>query len=417
MTARLPYVQQLAALIKERCIRDQASITEFADTATQTLREYSPLGRLCDVDIIEWISRAQVLPEQARLEDSFGQPSLTLHMEDDFQIDALFWDTATTGIHQHAFSGAFVVLLGSSVHCVYEFLSENSDTSRLRFGTIDLTSCELLNAGDVRRIPFGCRLIHSVFHLNSPTITLVLRTRRQVDAEPEYVYKPPSIAVDPHTATIGETKRLQIIDLLVRLRSPMLNQVAKTVVEDGDIATAFHLLRRVWRKGGESGHFEAIGEIVRIQYGEKCWQQMSLVIREETRRLRIGDLRARVEIPEHRLLLAGLMNFPSPEPFFRLVENTYPESDPIDKIASWIVELSYSFPIGIEFDSSIEVLLRHCLRYKSPELLITHLVDAYGAASILTDKGKIIEASKRIMSNPFLRPLFRTDAWESELRS
>src|SRR5262245_29195100 len=38
---------------------------------------------------------------------------------EDFYIELLVWIDATTTIHQHAFSGAFRVLVGSSFHSVY----------------------------------------------------------------------------------------------------------------------------------------------------------------------------------------------------------------------------------------------------------------------------------------------------------
>jgi hypothetical protein len=38
-----------------------------------------------------------------------------------FYVEVVFWAEGTTAIHQHSFSGAFQVLVGSSIHTLYGF--------------------------------------------------------------------------------------------------------------------------------------------------------------------------------------------------------------------------------------------------------------------------------------------------------
>src|SRR4029077_7499028 len=113
---------------------------------------------------------AETVPYQAKLDEAFGQPPVTLFWNGRFQIDVLFWHTATTAIHQHAFCGAFAVLGGSSVHCRYEFTPRRKLNSRFLIGRAALREVELLEVGAMRRIARGAGLIHSLFHLETPSV-------------------------------------------------------------------------------------------------------------------------------------------------------------------------------------------------------------------------------------------------------
>jgi len=78
------------------------------------------------------------LVPQKNLDATFGQPPITLFHHDRFYIEALFWLSSTTSIHQHAFAGAFSVLAGSSVQARYRFEPRTGVERRLRFGHVSL---------------------------------------------------------------------------------------------------------------------------------------------------------------------------------------------------------------------------------------------------------------------------------------
>ena len=113
---------------------------------------------------------------------------------DDFYIELLIWMDATTVIHQHAFSGAFRVFAGSSVHSIYQFHERERISSRLLVGDVRLDRVELLRRGDVRQIKSGRQgLVHALFHLDQPSVTLVVRNSEPW-ARPQYVLTRPSVA-------------------------------------------------------------------------------------------------------------------------------------------------------------------------------------------------------------------------------
>src|SRR5262249_38085080 len=125
----------------------------------------------------------------------FGQPPVTLYRARDFYISALYWLEGTTDIHEHGFSGAFRVLEGSSIHAVYDFSRPATITPRLAYGHLLLSEAELLRKGATRRIQLGGEFIHSLFHLDSPSVTIVVRTGREGLRQNSYCR--PGVAFDP----------------------------------------------------------------------------------------------------------------------------------------------------------------------------------------------------------------------------
>jgi len=127
----------------------------------------------------------------------FGQPSLLLHRGHRFAIEVLFWLDGTNVIHQHLFSGAFHVLQGSSVHSRFEFRAGSRVNSGMWLGDVVLTGVELLRRGDTRPIRAGSAGIHSLFHLDRPSVTLLVRTLNEADRQPQLAFVRPFLAFDP----------------------------------------------------------------------------------------------------------------------------------------------------------------------------------------------------------------------------
>ena len=134
--------------------REQSHDEEaFPAIAADALAESELLSRITGGDVADWALSSHELPAQNYT--GFGQPPVVLYRGHEFFIEALFWFDSTTGIHQHAFSGAFAVLDGSSVHATYDFESQERISSRLLLGDVRFRACEVLTRGAVRRIEAG----------------------------------------------------------------------------------------------------------------------------------------------------------------------------------------------------------------------------------------------------------------------
>lgn len=185
-TAKWRNFERLGRAIADRLAgRDHLDL-RFAEISESVLCEFAGLVAPDFDEIIEFVGATQVRQEP---NNQFSNLPLVVYRDRDFFIELLVWCGATTEIHQHSFTGAFRVLGGSSLHVAYDYTPETCTDRRIRFGTLGLESVELLTIGDVRRItPGDDGLIHSLFHLESPSMTLVVRTYSVPWLQPQYVY-------------------------------------------------------------------------------------------------------------------------------------------------------------------------------------------------------------------------------------
>ena len=161
---------------------------DLPSIAADALKRADLPAKLSAWDVVEWSLSENNLPPQRDLHGRFGDPPITIYSGPRFHIDLYFWFEGTTAIHQHGFCGAFQVLLGSSIHSWYEFERKEKVNTFFEIGDIRLKVCEILEVGDVQEIWGGRRYIHSLFHLDRPSATIVVRTDRSPIDLPQFSY-------------------------------------------------------------------------------------------------------------------------------------------------------------------------------------------------------------------------------------
>ncbi len=226
----------------------------FADVATKALIESRILETVDPADVVDWLVSSPRIPEQKYRE--FGQPPINMYLGKNFLIEVLFWLDSTTAIHQHAFAGAFGVLAGSSVHSHYQFELMQSVSEQLMLGEVNFMSSELLKRGDVRTIHIGNRFIHALFHLDRPSLSVVVRTRSLAHHKPQYAYLKPWIAVDPFYKPEPFMTQIRVLEALKRTDLKLYWQTAQTLVSNSDLwmsyivlSSAHRKFHEVWRMG------------------------------------------------------------------------------------------------------------------------------------------------------------------------
>ncbi|HTK76962.1 MAG TPA: hypothetical protein VL371_16970, partial [Gemmataceae bacterium] len=188
------FFEELGRTVLERWRRENFSLARFPGIAAAALDERPPAEHL---DLPAFLRDFLLDDEQPFQTDSdFGEPELVAYHHPRFYVQLLFWMDGTTAIHQHEFSGAFHVLLGSSIHAHYEFERARAVTPYLRVGDLRMRRIELLEAGRTVPIVSGPQAIHSLFHLDSPSVTVVVRTQHDPGTGPQLNYLPPHIAID-----------------------------------------------------------------------------------------------------------------------------------------------------------------------------------------------------------------------------
>jgi len=401
----LPYFEALASTINEAWLSHNYNEDAFSAIALHALTESPPHNHVEYTEIIRWLAGAKTIPHQFKLDESFGQPPITMYSDGRFQIDVLFWHTATTAIHQHGFSGAFAVLGGSSVHSRYEFSLRKKINSRFHLGTVSLRECELLEKGAVREIGRSRALIHSLFHLDTPSVTVVARTSGDPETGPEYVYHVPGVALDPSRSDALMTKRIQSLELLIQIGSTKLEEIAGTILAQSDLHTAYLVLLKIRLRTSDSECYHRLFELARQKHGADV-ETLASAIEEERRRTIISARRNTISDPAHRFFLALLINLSDRESIYKLVGLRYPDGDVQSLIEQWVQDISATGSIGIKVEGLGALLFRYCLQDYSPEEIASQLAESYKPEELEGRVGDIREVCSRIKQNLFLKVLF-----------
>lgn len=342
---------ELGPLVETRWRKNDYSETLFPEIAAQALTECALHSRVDPWQIIRWLETATELPRQVDIEGNFGNPPITLYDGSRFYISVYFWVNATTTVHQHAFAGAFQVLLGSSIHSRYTFKTDRTINAHFQTGQLTLEESYLLTKGDVREIVPGSRYIHSLFHLDRPSVSLIIRTHQSLSGLPQYNYLRPFIAFDPFFKDPAMIRKKQVVELLLGIAHPESDSLISDFVRSSDFQTTFLLLEKAYDHlcGKDlpreqdplknSGRFQALIEKARERHGALV-DLLLPVYQEQQRQLEIVSYRSNIKNKDQRFFLALLLNVPHRKLLLDLVKQRFPEKDPIHVILDRVSELS-----------------------------------------------------------------------------
>lgn len=323
--------KRVASKWRRHGFRDAA----FADVAAAVLTERAAHERVDPMTIVRWVMTSRVGP-QTDLGATFGQPPISVFESERFFVQILFWLDGTTAVHDHAFSGAFQVLSGSSIHTVCQFTPKAWHGRSLAQGHLAVEKVELLRAGDVRRITAGRAFVHSLFHCERPSVSLVVRTRRAVEGDVQLEYSRSGLAFDARSGDASSTRRLQVFELLQRW-DPTAFEVEASRVARGDLPLAVQLVRRLHERMSQrqlEGIVEALGRRHR-----GLGEAILAFVGERRRERHLASLRQGVVDPDLRLFLALLLNVTDRRDFVSLVRSTRPGADVSAAMEMWIGSL------------------------------------------------------------------------------
>jgi hypothetical protein len=347
----MQFFEDLGSSIERRWRHQNYDETVFPALAAEALAETPPNKHISPWEIIRWLYTTARIPNQQDISGAFGNPPITLYSGPRFLIDVYFWLDGTTNVHQHGFSGAFHVLLGSSLLSNYTFAQKRELNQHFLVGDITLDKVELLEQGMVRQILPGREYIHSLFHLDRPSATICVRTYQTMCGVPQFAYYKPCLAIDPFFKDPLAVKQLQSATLLLNMRHPDADSMIGELLSRSDFHTAFDLLDLTRTQltlnhlehtfGISTGEerFRALLEIARTRHGELI-DDIIPVFDEGMRQRNLVRRRGQITSNEHRFFLALLLNVPNRVAILDLVKQRYPENDPVNTIVDWVEELA-----------------------------------------------------------------------------
>jgi len=334
----LPYFQSLGQTVLTRWKQANFSLAAFPKIACAALGENPPADH---VDLA-MLTREFLLNDAQPFQGAsgFGQPELIVYDDPRFYIQVLFWLEGTTDIHQHKFSGAFHVLAGSSLHSLFEFRNADPITPHLSVGEVRMQSPHLLERGTTVPIVSGGGYIHSLFHLETPSVTVVVRTHTDPGTGPQYTYLPPHVAVNPFHHDALTTRRKQLLDVLEKTEDPAYPDLVLAMLAELDCERAFFILQNGMAHLRGLGAWDACWKVFAARFPR--WAPKFLAtLGEIVRRDSLVAMRSMIGDVEHRFFVALLLNLSERAQILKLIGQRF-KGPPLKTIERWTEELCQS---------------------------------------------------------------------------
>lgn len=398
----MEYFQTLGSLVTRLWKERNYNERNFPDVAGRALSELPPDKHVTFWDVVKWALTCERLPGQADLSAKFGQPPLTVYGGRDFRIEVLFWVQGVPGIHQHGFSGAFHVMHGSSLHSLWQFDITEQIAMRLALGRASLKKAELLRKGDSRPIIAGEQLIHATFHLDRPSLTVVVRTLGEANKQPQYTYLPPTIAYDPFGIVPSVQRRSQLLRMLLSSgRRAEFNEIARHMLGTEDAYSVFQFLLSTFELIEDEDERQNLLLAAQLKH-PKLIEGLEPALLQAERRNKIVGIRERVSSSDLQFFLALLLNIPERSAILSLIKQRYPSRDPVMAILTWVRELSELGVLGVRFQEPWLLMLECLLANRSDQEIQSTFSDRYPTRHV----PELAELSAHLQESWLLQPVF-----------
>jgi hypothetical protein len=371
------YFEKLGKMVSRKWLDLDYNEASFSDVAVSALEELPPTDYITINDVLSLGLLSDVMITQKDMGAMFGQPPLVVYNGDDFHIVVLFWIDGEISIHEHSFSGAFHVLHGSSLHTNWSFDVHEQLSVRLRVGDLSLNKAEYLRTGSTRAIVAGNRLIHATYHLDCPSVSIVVRTNSEENHLPQCAYYAPTIAEASFLTRDSAQRRAQLLQMLVNAgRYVEFGELVRQVIEKADSYAIVTYLRVCYPLlNDETDRRELVN--MACAKDRRLEPYLLPMLLHRDRQLRIAEIRRRFtgQNPNLRLFLALLINIPDRNEIRRMLAEIYPLQDSRELIASWLVELSAAGAFPIRLPSFWAQVIPHLLDASSDLEAFQHLVN------------------------------------------
>lgn len=293
--------------------------------------------------------------------------------------------------HQHGFRGAFYVLSGSSIHTQYDFSTKVRVNENLQFGDVTTKSIEYLQKGQYRRIEGGAEFIHSLFHLDYPSVSVVVRTYRDPVNSIQFRYHKPFLAINPFYKDHKAKRQVQILKMLKRSGNPNYRTTLMNFASNANLESLITTVTELIEHGAISrDEEEEMLTLCGARYPE-VEEYVKPVLSELRRVLSIQRGRLSVTDPTHRFFMALLMNASDKNQVNQIIRSKYPEEQAVELILKWVKELNEQHKFDNMFSDFHLEVLASMIKGLDFDEIIGDLERSYDPLEIQNSKKKIFE--------------------------
>ena len=236
-------------------------------------------------------------------------------------------------------------MAGSSIHSCFEFRDVKPVTAHFQTGNQKLLRTQLLETGSTVPIISGRNCIHSLFHLDSPSVSVVIRTHSDPGTGPQFTYLPPHLAIDPVQNDALTIRRKQLLDMLERTGDGAYTELVLEMIAALDLERGFFVLQNCITHLRQLGTWEDVWETFVQKHGALA-TPVGPTLEEIMRRDGIAAMRSSVEAAEHRFFLALLLNVQGREKILEIITQRH-GGDPLATILTWAEELTVVTDDGV----------------------------------------------------------------------
>src|ERR1700733_7061214 len=146
-----------------------------------------------------------------------------------------------------------------------------------------MAKIEILETGRTVPIASGAETIHSLFHLDSPSITVVVRTQHDPGTGPQFNYLPPHVAIDPLHGDLLTMRRTQLLDVLEQGQEADYAELVMEMLAQMDFERGFYVLQHCMGHLQELGEWDAAMRLFKKKHGAVA-AGIEATLQEEVRR-------------------------------------------------------------------------------------------------------------------------------------
>ncbi|MBA4696936.1 MAG: hypothetical protein H2069_06100 [Legionella sp.] len=300
------YFKELGEYVEKRWRAVNYNEENFNQIAEEALLHFTTVDSVSYLDVLQYVILNTSL-DVCQIKCKFSDLQWTLYQHQKFYIEALYWMDGTTAIHQHGFSGAFSLLHGRSIHTEYDFHSKKRFNAFFYIGDLKVSKTSILHTGDVKKITAGKSFIHSVFHLDSPSVTLVIRNNTSIEHHPQLGYYAPYVAFNAKDQQIALYRKIKSIQLMLNHQKEEGYRLLHQFVMQCSFYELYVLFSEIsffdfdlTQRGLLSTH------ICKMPYGN----ELLATLENQYQARRLNSLRGFIKDEEQRIFLAVLRNTP-----------------------------------------------------------------------------------------------------------
>lgn len=295
-------LHQLGETVAKRWSMEDHALSSFTQVAAKTLEDEQPWHDF-DVSTLlaAWLESAA---HRNRPLNPFSDFPMILYQDERFRVEVLIWMNSTVKIHDHGFYGAFAVMQGRSLHTRFQFSETAQIGPKCASGLLETKAIEVLKRGAVVVIDPAPDFIHSTFHLEAPTVSLVVRTHGGGGVQREYY--PPGVALVSESGEPQGAFVARALGMLISFDADRAKAAMLTLCANANAETLFHVFAELpWsmidREIARAMHVQLINR--------PGGATLFAALQHEADTRRLFALKSTLDTPEERLLLSATALF------------------------------------------------------------------------------------------------------------